>query len=233
MHWQGDPANDISGSADPHQWREELLALVQPTPAVFRRPLAFLDIETTGTDPTRHVITDIAILREDLRKGGSALYVDTWHSKIKVSEWDLARASPEALRITGFRAEEWADAPTLSEVLPEIVRRITGCGVVGHNVQFDLGFLAVLFEGAGIPRSCLPPVAIDTYSLAKGMLAPLGLRRFGLDKCNEFLGLPREGEHRALGGAEACKRLFDELAALATEGFRARQRRTGRAPIDH
>lgn len=181
-------------------------------PAVFRRGFAFLDLETTGTNPAVNDIIEVGIIRDGA----------PWSTKVAVGEWELKRASPEALKVNGYSAEAWADAPAWDVVAEQVARQLHGAVIVAHNATFDLEFLDAAFEKAGIsPRSVFTRGGIiDTYPLAKGMLTPLGLKKFSLDACCEFLGIEREGVHRALGGAERCRSLFLKMRELMEMGWK-------------
>ena len=191
------------GVRRPHSWRDEFDHLYKKLPPIFRRKAVFVDIETTGVQVERHQIIDIAVVGPDEK--------DEWQSKMHVSDTALALASEGAIKVTGFKKSEWVGAPKITEVLTSFMQRVRGHVLIGHNIMFDIGFIRRALGQVGIPADFLPPPCVDTYMLAKQTLTHFGLKKFALDACNEFLGLPREGDHRALGGALACKRLYETL----------------------
>lgn len=180
-------------------------------PPPWNRPLAFLDLETTGLKAGVCDIIDAAVIRDGM----------PWHSQIKITEWDEQRADNASFRnerktwrdVTGYNRVEWADAPLGADVAPILATQLHGAVWIGHNLGgVDLPFLRSFFDRHGIPFAtvCCESM-IDTYPLAKACLRRLGLTKFSLDACCEFLGLEREGVHRALGGAMRCRQLFHEL----------------------
>lgn len=182
----------------------------QPPP--WNRPLAFLDCETSGLKASSCDIIDVAVIRDGL----------PWSTKLRITPWDEQRADncarPNERRtwrdVTGYNRAEWADAPLPADVAPELARQLHGCVWVGHNMDgVDFPFLEAYFRKYGIPfRAVFCGASIDTYHLAKAFLGRLGLRKFALDACCEFIGLEREGLHRAMGGAVRCRQLFHYLA---------------------
>lgn len=182
-----------------------------PPPNV--RKMAFIDLETTGFRPLVHSVIEVAVIRDGM----------PWQSKIKISAFDEARTDanyhgkPQEWRdVTGYTREEWKDAPSEAAVAPELARQLHGAVIVGHNVAFDLGFCESLLERHGIPwRSIFCGSSIDTYPLARAFLGPLGLKGASLEKVCAFLGIPPEGNHRAMGGAQRCRLVFHEICKMA------------------
>lgn len=171
-------------------------------PKPWNRGLAFLDIETLGTNPRTHAIIEVACVR---------LGDVPWSSKLAVGKYDVERAEPGALAVNGFSAEEWKDAPPAAGVLVELAKRLHGCVIVGHNLNdFDLAFLEIAWQGL-VPYREVVRSTIDTYPLAKAALSKHGVKKFSLQSCCEYYGIEPEGVHRALGGALRCQALFERL----------------------
>jgi DNA polymerase-3 subunit epsilon len=168
-----------------------------------RRPLAFLDTETTGLDPTTHEVIEIAIIRED--PGG---LVDTWSTKIKPR--DIGAADEYALKVNGYTEEAWADAPTMAEVAPRILNLLRDSVIVGHNVSFDEAFINSSLKRAGVDRR-IPYHKVDTVTLAYEHLVPYGLTSLSLDNIRKFLGWSLDGAHTALKDTEDARQLFKLL----------------------
>ncbi|NMP22277.1 helicase C-terminal domain-containing protein [Sulfobacillus harzensis] len=92
-------------------------------------PYVVVDLETTGLDPYRDAIIQVALRRSD----GSV-----WSSWV-----NPGRRVPDAiLRLTGIRPEDLATAPDFREILPTVREWLQSGRVVGHNIAFDLAFLA-------------------------------------------------------------------------------------------
>ncbi|MCL5115991.1 MAG: exonuclease domain-containing protein [Firmicutes bacterium] len=93
------------------------------------RPYVVLDLETTGLDPHRDAIIQIAMRRSD----GSE-----WSSFV-----NPGRPVPPAIRqLTGFESVNFDEAPPFEELIPTVAEWLSGSRLVGHNIRFDLGFLA-------------------------------------------------------------------------------------------
>jgi DNA polymerase-3 subunit epsilon len=180
-------------------------------------PFIFVDVETTGLDPTRHAIIEIAVIRRD-KDGSESIY----HSRIKPTEEELEAASPTALAINGYRRapEQWDDAPGIVDVMGELARFLQGSAYgtwVGHNVAFDVRFVEEAVESslAIKPREWeRPRRRLDTVQLAVEHLAPMGLQRFGLDSIRRWLGWGGKGAHTALVDVAQTRQLFDLLWRL-------------------
>lgn len=87
-----------------------------------------LDLETTGLDPLRDAIIQIALRRSDGR---------TWASFVNPE-----RAVDTAIRqLTGFMDVDFSQYPRFSDLVPEVREMLQGVRLVGHNIRFDLAFL--------------------------------------------------------------------------------------------
>jgi DNA polymerase III epsilon subunit-like protein len=94
-----------------------------------------IDLETTGTRPGFHEITEIAIIRH------SDLVQYIWDVKIKYPE----RADPRALEVTNTTVSKLLSrGKYIEEVIPDVNAFIEEDGItpeqrvmVGHNVSFD------------------------------------------------------------------------------------------------
>ncbi|GAB4513922.1 MAG: exonuclease domain-containing protein [Anaerolineae bacterium] len=104
---------------------------------------------------------------------------------------------PGALAVHGISREELIGAPRFEEIAPTVRELLEGTAIVGHNVTFDVGFLAAEWRRLrwDAPRCYL----IDTLSLARRWL---GLDRNHLSHVARYLGVPVASAHRALGDAQ-------------------------------
>lgn len=92
-------------------------------------PYVVLDVETTGLDPRYDRILQIAVYRSDGQE---------WSAFVNPE-----RAVPMAIRqLTGFASVDFAKSPLLSAVKSELLEFIGDARWVGHNIQFDMQFLA-------------------------------------------------------------------------------------------
>ena len=151
-----------------------------------------VDVETTGLNPSRDAIIGIAAItfRE-------AAIVDEFASLVK----PLADIPPFITQLTTITNEMVADAPTLHTLRPRVRGKLGDNVLVGHNVEFDLGFLREARLAFGNRR-------IDTLTLSSILVPEAG--RFSLSAMADFLNLPAANGrgHRALADAELTIELF-------------------------
>ena len=163
------------------------------------KPLAFIDVETSGLHPEMgHEIIEICIIKKN----------DVLHLKIAPS--NISLADPVALKINGYQPELWADATPRKLAAQLSASWLHGCMVVGHNIKFDMMFLADLWDSYDI-SSAVDRRYIDTVVLAHEHLAPLGLRSLSMDNIRNFFGWSSASAHSALADAEDAKRLYYKL----------------------
>ncbi len=162
-----------------------------------------LDVETTGLRPGPDRVIEIAGVR---LCGGEA--VDSFQSLVN----PCRRIPPFITQFTGITPEMVRDAPTAKEVMPDFIQFIDGAIIVGHNVGFDIGFLA--YEAQLLGRA-FPPDGLDTIPLARRFCP--SLKRFKLDLVASHLNIPASNRHRALGDASVTAAVFLRILELARQ----------------
>lgn len=176
------------------------------------KPLAYLDTETTGLDPLKHEILEIALLAPahtlplscDLVLPGWRL----WVTKIKPLYLD--NAMQEAIDINGYTPEAWKDALDPHEVVSTLIGRVKNVTIAGHNVDFDCKFLqrfATLHASYDLDIK----YRIDTTTLIWEKLVPLGLKSNSLTTACRVCGISNEHQHTAAGDVIRTKALVDFL----------------------
>jgi DNA polymerase-3 subunit epsilon len=111
---------------------------------ILNRPLAIIDVETTGASPAYDRIIEIAILRIE---GGNI--VERYSTVI-----DPETYIPDTIHsLTGITESEIKKAPTFADISNHIRDLIDGCVFVAHNVRFDYGFIKNEFKRLGIRYS--------------------------------------------------------------------------------
>lgn len=155
-------------------------------------PLAILDVETTGLSAGQDRIVEIAVVRVG-RDGGIE---DEWASLL-----DPGRDVGPTF-IHHITNEMVAGAPSFRDVVGDILARLDGAIVVGHNASFDEGFLQTELGLLGIKT---PPVpALCTLGLARSLLSAPNYR---LASCCSAVGVTHDGAHTALGDARMTAKL--------------------------
>lgn len=164
------------------------------------RPLCFLDVETTGLKPRYHEVTEIGLHHE--KKGGLCLQIAPRY---------MQRAEPEALRVSGYNAADWANANPFGDSVAQITEYLDGATLIGHNAPFDVAMLQGEYESLGLSHNDLFRDVIDTKALARQFLVPLGLNLIGLKACMNFIGVEDYDRraHNAYEDALFAKRLYE------------------------
>lgn len=166
------------------------------------RKRAFIDVETTGLNPSHHEIIEFAAYLPDQRS-----------LAIKIRPQHIGTAEFEALKVNGYGETKWKNAFSIKEALPLIVAALQDRVVFAYNAKFDVGFLHMAVQQAGVkvPYFCHP--AIDVMALAYEHLAPLGIKGLSLKDVCRFLGIqPEPYVHEALNGAVACAAVYESLS---------------------
>ncbi len=156
-----------------------------------------IDIETTGGDPRKDRITEIAAYRFDGEK-----VVDSLETLINPG----IPIPPFITRITGINNEMVQSAPKFFEVAKRLVEITQDSVFVAHNVRFDYSFIQREYRNLGYTFS---RKKLCTIQLSKKLIpeAP----SYGLTKLCNYVGITNEDRHRAAGDAKATLELFQQL----------------------
>ena len=161
------------------------------------RTLVSLDIETTGLDPDRDAIIEIGIVRFQ----GTEIEQE-WSTIINPGR-EIPAKITELTHITNDMAKR--DGVPLWDALRQAQKVVGDAPIIGHNIQFDLGFLR---KQRVFDRN----EAIDTFELA-GILVP----HAGRYSLAATLGIELKDAHRALDDARASAELYMRIFERATE----------------
>ena len=172
--------------------------------------LTVIDTETTGLDPDRQEIIEVAFISYVITNEGERLVTKRYESKIKPEH--LHTASPKALEINGYSDEEWADAPSAKEILPVVCKAISKSSLLlGQNLIFDLRFLEKMCEKHGVEMP-EPPPYIDTRSMADVLKESKIIRSSSMDNLCKHYAIKFEGRaHTALADCERTMMVWDVL----------------------
>jgi DNA polymerase III epsilon subunit-like protein len=174
-----------------------------------KRPRCFWDVETTGTIPGFHEITELGFDHEV--KGEYSIRVQPMH---------MDRAEPEALRVGHYNEADWAGAPTIVEAWPRICDWLEDTIIIGHDVgRFDLNMLAGEARMKGLDDERISRAYICTRVLAFQNLIKKGLKRTKLESVCDFYGISNEGAHHALEDVRRCKQVYNRLTNGQQEMF--------------
>ncbi len=154
-----------------------------------------LDVETTGLSPYTDKMIEIGLVR--VRNGMEReCYSTLIHPE--------RRISPHITALTGITNAMLSDAPVIQEILADVLRFIGGDIIVGHNVNFDIGFMHA---------ACMHTMQlgfsndfIDTMRLSRKYFRDLPNHRLATLVC--AFGIDQGNAHRALADAQATTRCY-------------------------
>ena len=170
-----------------------------PATSPFESTHVSIDLETTGLDQDRDTIIEVGAVKF---QGGQV--IDTFQTLI-----NPGRNIPEFIqRLTGIKPSQVARAPFFSSIADELGDFVEHHPVIGHNVKFDLGFLA----SHGLQ---LQNPAYDTWDLAS-MLLPHA-QQYSLAYLSDYFNVDLRNHHRALADASATHQVFIRLLRRAEE----------------
>ena len=158
-----------------------------------------LDLETTGLDSNRHQILEVGAVRF---RGDEV--IETYQTLVNPGV-----AIPEFIqRLTHISPQQVKRAPFFSSVASEIEDFLGADPIIGHNIQFDIGFLA----NNGVR---LNNPSYDTWDLAT-VFMPRS-RQYSLKYLTSHFKVEHNDAHRALADAMATKNVYVKLLRLAAE----------------
>jgi DNA polymerase III epsilon subunit family exonuclease len=177
--------------------------MYQPLPGAVLRDFVALDVETTGLRPLTNRIIEVAAIR--YRDG---LEVDRFVTLLQPEK----KLPSVIVNLTGIRDADLEDAPLFRDIADQLTDFLGDELIVGHNVGFDISFVAgelkrLARPGLGNPR-------FDTMSAANRLL--VGLRRKSLSKLADYLGVPERKAHRAYDDAQRTAEVALRLVDAAT-----------------
>ncbi len=161
---------------------------------------AIVDIETTGGSAAQSAITEVAVLL---------------HNGREVEDCFTTLVNPQAIipryitALTGIDNTMVADAPTFSQIAPQLFQLLSNRVFVAHNVNFDHSFLHYQFKQSDL---LFQPRKLCTVRYARRLVP--GLPSYSLGNLCRSLGIPIQDRHRATGDATATAALFGHLLHL-------------------
>ena len=152
-----------------------------------------LDLETTGLDPNNELIIEFAAVK--VRHGK---VIDTFQSLC-----DPGYPIPPVIEaLTGITTEMVRCCPNPRSVLPDFLDFVGDDYIIGHNVLFDVRFIA---KSADIFKNDY----IDTMKIFRKLHPALPHHR--LSDMVSFYGKHNESAHRALSDCYATQACYEEM----------------------
>ena len=169
---------------------------------MYHKPLAFIDVETTGGRGVLDRITEVGIIR--IEPTGDRFEYQTLINP----ERDI---SPFIESLTGISNEMVQEAPVFEEIASEVFDYLDGAVFVAQNVWFDYRFIEYEFARLGVEWGS---EKLCTARLSRRMFPEE--RRHNLDIIMARNGLSCEARHRAFGDARVLEDFIEHL--LTTRG---------------
>jgi len=121
------------------------------------RPLAFFDIESTGTSPRADRIVEICIVKL-MPDGTRTTHTYRINPQMPIPE--------EVVEIHGISDADVADCPTFQDVADEIAQLLDNCDLAGYNVaRFDIPMLTEEFIRANRPLDLETHCVVDVQRI--------------------------------------------------------------------
>lgn len=154
------------------------------------RPLASLDLETTGTDPATSRVVEVGIVK---RLPDGSEHVISWRINPGIP------IPPDAAAIHGITDADVAPCPPFVEVAEDIAAMLRDCDLVGFNLRtLDLPLLRAEFARCGVAWPCEDTHVIDAFVIYRER------ERRDLPAAVRFyLGREHVGAHGAVADARA------------------------------
>lgn len=158
-----------------------------------------LDCESTGLDPAKDRIVEIAVARFTFQE-----ILDQFESLID-PECPIPQTSQD---IHNISQEMIAGKPKIREVLPRLLEMINGHTIVGHGINFDISLIANEANRFQIPTKILSQPQIDTLRLARLYgESPVN----SLERLRQHFNILPEGAHRAMSDVIVNIEVFKHL----------------------
>jgi DNA polymerase III subunit epsilon len=171
-----------------------------------KKPLAFFDLETTGTNITTDRIVEISILKVNVNN----------EVTIKTSRINPTIPIPaESSAIHGIFDEDVKDKPTFKSVAHSFYQFLEGCDLAGFNIlKFDVPVLVEEFLRAGSDFDISNRKLVDVQRIYH-MMEPRNLSAAYKFYCNKDL----EGAHSAEADTVATYEVFKAQLEKYSESY--------------
>src|SRR3989338_7853398 len=175
----------------------------------YRKKFISLDLETTHLDVKEGRIMEVGAVEIELVFDPSTSLGTSGPVKVNFGKTFSTLVNPEiepsetALLLTGIKKEELAAAPKWPEVRKDL-ESFVGTGIIlGHNIGFDLGYLAN--QGLNLKKN----LSLDTLELAQTLL-PLFVSH-SLEYLGEHFQVLEDEPHRALVDSQNAGRVLPAI----------------------
>lgn len=160
------------------------------------KKLIFLDTETTGNQPIKDYLCQLAFKTKD------ETFCELFKPPISIP--------PEASAVTHITDKHVADKPAFQESdnygMIKLMLEDPNAVLVAHNAKFDIAIIA--------KENIIPAHNIDTLRVARALDTENKIPQYKLQFLRYYLGIDIEAEaHDALGDVLVLEKLFERLQA--------------------
>lgn len=180
---------------------------------MYERNLLFVDIETTGLDPTRHEIIEIgailAVPQPTLLGPATLTFAKEWERKIIPER--IESGDPRALEVSGYHRRDWSEAVPLQKAMEELTALAQNAVIVAQNVTFDWSFLIVAAGATRVPLDravFYHKVDLPSYVMGKYAGKLDGPQKYTLRELCAYYGVKNDDAHTALSDARATAEIY-------------------------
>lgn len=161
---------------------------------VCQKDFVILDFETTGLDKVFDSIIEIAAIRFE-----NGVEKEKYVTLVK----PLLRIPPEATAVNHITNKMVKSSPKADVAIPKLIDFIGNSIVIGHNVNFDIGFLEIAAQRQG---KIVQYNYIDTMSISKKLFPDLSDYKLGT--IAKSLDFDTSSLHRAEADVYVCAEIM-------------------------
>ncbi|MDD4603096.1 MAG: 3'-5' exonuclease [Bacteroidales bacterium] len=170
------------------------------------KPIAFLDLETTGIKIATDRIVEICILKQQV-DGSTRIKTLLINPEMVIP--------PEVIAIHGITNEQVKDAPTFKDVAHDLIRFLENCDMAGYNSNhFDIPLLVEEFLRADIDFDLKGRRFVDVQNIFHKM-EPRNLIAAYKFYCSKDLTHAHSAEADTIATYEVLKAQLDRYATVS------------------
>ena len=203
IHYCYRGVNDKYNFVTPKAWVEvtqmDLFSMLEDNVSDYLKnnTIVMFDLETTGLDPERCMITEIGAVKIENGK-----CTQTFQTLVN-PQMPIPKEVMEKTHITD---EMVKDAPTIDQVMPDFYKFVDGAILSAYNIGFDYAFLKNIGHKL---RFSFNNEQIDCLDVVRRKVASLS--NYKLTTVSKALNIELKNAHRALADALAAAKVFIKL----------------------
>ncbi len=173
-----------------------------------RRPIVFLDLETTGVDPAKDRIVEVSLVK--VQPDGS--------EEVKTRRINPGMPiPPESTQVHGITDDDVKDEPRFEQIAKSLAAYIEGCDLAGYNSnKFDIPVLAEEFLRAGVDVDLKKRKFVDVQTIFHKMEQRTLVAAYRF-YCDRELEGAHSAEADTLATYEALKAQLDRYPDLEND----------------